>query len=238
MINPHNTMTTMYHVTPKSQNQKVGDILVTTSSAATCSDTCPWKNNGCYAEHGPLAIHFRAVTAGKRGGTWDEMCQKISDLPPGSAWRHNQAGDLPGEGDVIDSAMLRQLVSSNTGKRGWTYTHKPVLSGPNAESNRAAIAEANRLGFTINLSADSLADADAKADLMCGPVAVVLPSGTAVTTYTPSGRKVVVCPAQREESKIACKDCMLCQKQRAVIVGFIPHGSGSKKVDATIAKKK
>jgi hypothetical protein len=228
----------MYHVTPKSKNQKVGDILVTTSTALTCSDNCPWKCNGCYAEQGPLAIHFRAVTAGKRGGTWDEMCQKIASQPPGSKWRHNQAGDLAGEGDVIDTAMLRQLVAANMGKRGWTYTHKPVLSGPHAESNKAAIAEANRLGFTINLSADSLADADAKADLMCGPVAVVLPSGTANTTYTPKGRKVVVCPAQRRDLEIACKDCMLCQQQRFVIVGFIPHGSGSKKVDATIAKQK
>jgi len=68
-------------------------------------------------------------------------------------WRHNEAGDLPGEGDDIDVPKLRALVQANRGKRGFTYTHKPVLDNP---QNAVAIKCANQNGFTVNLSADSI----------------------------------------------------------------------------------
>jgi hypothetical protein len=56
----------MFHLTLKSRNVKTGPIPVSTSTRKTCPDSCPFKNNGCYAESGPLAIHWKAVTQGKR----------------------------------------------------------------------------------------------------------------------------------------------------------------------------
>lgn len=177
-------------------------------------------------------MHWRAVSRGERGTPWDEFVRQIASLPPGQLWRHNQAGDLPGQGDKIDGAKLWQLTRANSGKSGWTYTHKPVLGdNQQATMNRAAIRHANRHGFTVNLSADTLAEADALAEADCGPVVVVLPKDSEHTVHTPGGRRVIVCPAQRDDS-VACADCGLCARQRNVIVGFLAHGSSARKAES------
>jgi len=220
-----------YHITLESSNVKTGPIPVSTSPNSTCPPACPFMSNGCYAKQGPLAWHWRKVNEGKRGVPWADFLGLISSIAPGSLWRHNQAGDLPGEGDDIDSGMLAQLVRANQGKRGWTYTHKPVTgNSPQAVGNAASVRHANRNGFRINLSADNLAEADELADVDCGPVVVVLPSDSPHTVKTPAGRKVVVCPAQR--GSVTCADCGLCAASRSVIVGFLAHGRSSKKVES------
>lgn len=221
-----------YHLTLESGNRKTGSIPVSTSPSSTCPESCPLRNNGCYASGGPLGLHWRAVSRGERGVSWDSFCRQIASLPPGQLWRHNQAGDLPGKGDEIDGAKLWQLTRANTGRRGWTYTHKPVIGDSGeATMNRAAIRHANRHGFTINLSADTLGEADALANADCGPVVVVLPRDSPHTVYTPAGNRVVVCPAQRDDS-VTCADCGLCARQRSVIVGFLAHGNSARKAES------
>ena len=96
-----------YHFTRVSSNAKTGPIPVTTTSAGSCPPTCSFKGNGCYAESGPLALHGRALTNGKRGGTLAELCEKVAALPRHQLWRHNQAGDLPGFGGDLDPGAVR-----------------------------------------------------------------------------------------------------------------------------------
>jgi hypothetical protein len=169
-------------------------------------------------------------------------------LPDGQFWRHNQAGDLPGIGDAIDADALDDLVDANRHKRGFTYTHKPLTHGDNA----ASIEHANRNGFTINLSADTLAKADTLAAANVGPVAAVLPieferghtkqgvwteeldayRKRVADVRTPEGRKVAVCPATYRD-EVSCATCQLCQRvDRKVIVGFPAHGAAKRKASA------
>lgn len=222
-----------YHFTPKSRNAKIGPIPATTTSAASCPDACPLKEAGCYAAHGHVAMHWRAVTQGKRGGSLQALCDNIAALPADTLWRHNVAGDLPGDGDTIDKAGMLALIQANEGKRGFTYTHKPAQHGANADLIRFA----NAKGFTINLSANTLAHADALAALNIGPVVVVQDAieGTRADTITPEGRKVVTCPATYRDD-VTCKTCGLCAvRDRKVIVGFPAHGA-AKRAAAAIAK--
>jgi hypothetical protein len=219
-----------YHSSPISQNAKTGPMFVSTSDRRTCPDSCPLKANGCYVV-GPVGWHWDKVTAGKRGDTFAGFLEKVRRLPGKTFWRHNQAGDLPGENEIIDGAMLADLVKANTGRNGFTYTHKPVLDRQNGpvKENREAIAAANRDGFTVNLSANGLNHADELAALGIGPVATILPDGITENTTTPSGRKVVICPAQKIEG-MNCARCRLCARgQRSVVVGFMPHGAAKKK---------
>ena len=69
------------HITMKSNNRKVGKIPVTTTSADTCPDVCPFNTaneGGCYANGGSLAMHWAQVTRGGRGGGWRElMCVSL-----------------------------------------------------------------------------------------------------------------------------------------------------------------
>lgn len=214
------------HLTLKSANVKTGPIPVSTTSKASCSDTCPFKDNGCYAESGPLALHWRAVTAGERGLTWPEFCDTIAQLPDGQLWRHNQAGDLPGLGDYINPAAMQLLIDANRGKRGFTYTHKPATP-----ENLEIIRAANVAGFTVNLSANNLAHADTLADTGAGPVVTVLPINAPAKMTTPAGRPVITCPAQTRDD-VSCADCQLCARaDRPTIIGFLAHGTGAKKAE-------
>jgi hypothetical protein len=222
-----------YHFTAKSRNVKTGPIPVTVSSGNTCPDACPFLKAGCYAANGPLAMHWRQVSDGTRGDSLAALCDNIAALPAGQLWRHNAAGDLPGNGDAIDGDALRRLSDANAGKRGFTYTHKPPAHGDNA----AYIAAANAAGFTINLSGNNLAHADALADMAIGPVVVVqdAPNGTRADTVTPAGRKVVTCPATYRDN-VNCASCGLCAvRNRKVIVGFPAHGV-QRKAAAKIAQ--
>lgn len=213
------------HLTLKSGNAKAGPIPVSTSPSSTCPDSCPLKASGCYAKSGPLALHWRAVDSG-RGDSWTEFLSSISSLSNRQLWRHNQAGDLPGQSDSLDTVALRQLVQANSGKRGFTYTHKPLRKA----TERKAIANANSNGFTINLSANNPTHADQLASLAIGPVACVIPS--ADVKQTPAGRRIVLCPAQARDN-ISCATCGFCAiAKRPFIVGFLPHGTGAKAVRA------
>jgi len=176
-------------------------------------------------------MHWKKVSAGQRGETLLRFAEKIASLPEGQLWRHNQAGDLPGAGDSIDPAALGKLVQANKGRRGFTYSHKPIIGdSEEATRNRASIRFANQNGFTVNLSANNPAHADQLADTHAGPVVTLLPEGSGMSTQTPQGRKIIVCPAQREDLRgVTCATCQLCSRaDRSVIVGFLPHGSAKR----------
>ena len=225
---------TTYHFTAKSRNIKTGPIPVTVSSGDTCPDACPFLRAGCYAAGGRLALHWRAVSDGTRGSDLAALCDSIAALPAGQLWRHNAAGDLPGNGDAIDAVDLFKLAKANEGRRGFTYTHKPVIDNAH---NAACVETANKMGFTINLSGNNLAHADALADMAIGPVVVVQDAldGTRADTVTPGGRKVVTCPATYRKD-VTCASCGLCAaRNRNAIVGFPAHGV-QKRAAAAIAK--
>jgi hypothetical protein len=239
-----------YRLTLKSSNKKTGPIPVSTTSSSSCPPTCPFKGNGCYAEQQPLKGRWLEVDRGEHSTDLDGFCAKIAALPEGTLWRHNQAGDSPGEGDALDAEALGELVSANKGKRGFTYTHKPL-----GNADRAAIASANASGFTINLSGNNLTHADELADMAIAPVVTVLPIEyarreqrigkavqwaesldeyrarvAALPQETPAGRAVRACPATYLDTD--CANCGLCARQnRKVIVGFPAHGSAKTKAD-------
>jgi hypothetical protein len=221
----------------KSRNEKTGNIPVSTSDAKTCPDSCGLKASGvCYAKHGPLGMLWAKVNANAKtpkGNSyaigWADLLAKVAALPEGQLWRHNQAGDLPGENNAIDGWALGELVEANKGKRGFTYTHKPVTG--DHWKNRELVASANKDGFTINLSADTLKDADRLAALAIAPVVVVV-SRDAENHSTPEGRKVVICPAQTRDD-VSCKTCGLCAvANRQAIIGFRAHGVSAKRAEA------
>lgn len=216
----------LVHLTLKSSNAKTGAIPVSTTERDSCPDDCAMRAE-CYADAGPLALHWDAVSDGRRAMTWDAFCDAVETLEPGQFWRHNQAGDLPRKGRTIDPVKLGQLVRANRGRRGFTYSHHR-----DAQS-LGWIRHANAWGFTVNLSANDLRDADALADTGAGPVVVVLPSTQTENTTTPAGRKVVVCPATQRDD-VSCATCQLCQRQRSTIVGFPAHGTKKRVIDIRV----
>jgi len=210
--------TTKYRITLKSGNRKVGPIPVTTTTKNSCPKACPLRGNGCYADGGPLAIIWKQTET--MGMDIDQLCEQIESLPAGQLWRHNQAGDLAHNNQLIDGPSLTKLIDANDGKRGFTYTHHD----PKKRHNRGLIKTANAEGFTINLSGNNPAHADELADLNIGPVVTVLPIDQLENTTTPAGRKITICPVVTGKAT-SCATCKLCAKaNRKTIIGFPAHG--------------
>jgi hypothetical protein len=226
-----------YRLTLESQNKKTGPIPVSTTSSNSCWDGCAFHGDGCYAQGGNVAMRWRETDRGEHSTTFEQFSMMVERLPEGQLWRHNQAGDLPGIGAEIAPRSLERLVEANRGRKGFTYTHKPVLGDDEtAALNRASIAASNLAGFTINLSGNTLDHADRLSDLGIAPVTVVLDAsweGRARagerSLKTPAGRTVSVCPATYRDD-VQCIDCKLCAvASRPSIIGFPAHGSGKKR---------
>lgn len=213
----------------ESRNRKTGPIPVSMTSARTCPPSCPLLNAGCYAEQHLIAMHWRRLSSGA-GIEWEQFCRLVEAFKPGQIWRHNEAGDLPGDGEMIDAGLLGQLVDANRGKRGFTYTHKR----PGYAGNAQSIMDANQRGFTVNLSADTLEEADQLASIGIAPVTVVLAHNAPLKQRTPAGRHVIVCPAEYNDA-VTCQSCKLCAvPNRKAIVGFRAHGDRKQSISRAL----
>jgi hypothetical protein len=225
--------------TLKSKNAKTGPIPVSMTAAQSCPTSCPMNNPTdptalrCYAQKGPLSWTWSKLTKGTIGMQWGEFCATVAALPEGTLWRHNQSGDLPGHGDVIDGGAIRALAEANRGRKGFTYTHKPVdtVKGSTLHRNLQHIASAVAEGFAVNLSGNDLAHADALADAaetIAAPearphVVCVVPADHPERSTTPAGRPVIVCPEQTGKAR-NCAECGLCARMdRKPIVAFRAH---------------
>jgi hypothetical protein len=241
----------MYLLTKKSENHKTGLMAVSTSPKQTCSTACPFKDNGCYAATGPLALWWNRCSENTDDpkASWKAFCAKISALPAGTVFRHNQAGDLvpkAGSKHELDGKAAMLLASSckEAEVSGFTYTHYPVLAADceglspklrlkAIRNNRLVVEKMNRAGFTVNVSTNSLSHADAVIDSgIDAPVVVVLPGDVkAKSLKTPKGRKVLVCP-QAWNKETTCSSCKIClHAGRKAIIGFPSHGCRKKRCD-------
>ena len=206
---------------------------MTTTESASCPSECPLKDTDCYARFGPLGMHWAKVKQGLRGDNWTAFCERMRKFAAGTLFRHNQAGDLPqNKRGKINRSKLNQLVAAVRHLRGWTYTHYD----PTDEHNAAAIKHANDNGFTVNLSADNLTQAEEYANIGIGPVTVTLPADAPKRgNRTPNGLPVVVCPAQTQDD-MSCAKCKLCQvRDRKAIVGFLAHGTAKKRLSQRLS---
>lgn len=212
-----------------------------TSARSTCPSSCPLKGKGgCYAEHGPMAIHWGKVDRGEVGGSFEEFVKEVEQLPRRQMWRYGQAGDLPGEGDQIDREQMLRLAKANRGRPVIAFTHKPTTT-----ENLDTLRDARDLGFHVNLSANNVSDADQL--LTHGlNVVVVLPeeyarqNGESKTDYrgrlnelpkhTPGGTRIAVCPATYTDT--TCLQCGACAQPgvRKAVIGFPAHGTKKRQV--------
>jgi hypothetical protein len=225
-------MEQQFHMTAESGNRKTGKIPVSTTCRSSCPPDCPYKDGkGCYGDAFPLRLHWDRLSQQQRNEhTFRMFVRQVSSLSTDQRWRHNQCGDLPGKGNRLAKSKCLELARAAAHTQGWTYTHKRL-----SPTNVAIIREMNQLGFTVNVSALSLAHLDKlPADL---PAVVVLPWDFAgKMTKSPGGLPVLRCPATHEGSPMTCEACggkdgPLCwRQQRGYAIGFPAHGPWARKM--------
>jgi hypothetical protein len=125
---------------------------------------------------------------------------------------------------------MRGMIAAVKHLKAYTYTHHSLTLG----ENLSLIKQANRQGFTINVSTENETAAD---DAIAAglPAVMVVSSGESRTSWhTPAGNVVLVCPAQRENTK-TCSSCMLCHKRgKRIIIGFLAHGSAKRRAESSL----
>ena len=219
------------HLTLKSSNKKTGPLPTSTTERASCPTTCKFYNKGCYAASGPQNLHWQKISkpdknGNRRGTDFLSFCNSIRKLPKGQLWRHNVSGDLPHVLGYIDESLVNELVRANRGRKGYTYTHHQL-----GKDNLKILLEANKRGFTINASTESLQQADAAMNKGL-PAVVVVDSSKPCPKVTPEGRRVMQCPATKEGSTVQCATCGLCAiGERRCVVAFPSHGNSKKHVN-------
>lgn len=213
-----------FHFTAVSSNKKTGPIPTVMSSANQCPKSCPFVNNGCYAELGPIAIWWNRTKLSTKG-----IVEKIKSIPQGRIWRMNTAGELPNNDEKLNKNFLRSLVSVNRGKKGFTYTHLPVENHKHAGHNKSGIEEANKKGFAVNLSANNPEQALRYKELGIAPVVTVVNSNQK-DDFKIGNTKFMICPAVK--TGVSCAECGLCARsKRRSVICFPAHGSGKRKAE-------
>lgn len=239
-----------FNFVPRSANYKLGPMPTTFGPRSTCPSTCPLKGKGCYGSEGPMNLIWGRVDNRVTGAKWDIFLKRIQDeVERGRIWRYATVGDLPNvRENVIDVNRLQQLVNINRGRMGYTYSHYPIEKKPGvtekmAEHNRKAVRMANDGGFIINISANSMEEADRLSSFGL-PVVTLLKRGSVQKVFkTPEGRHGIICPAQTQET-MTCLKCKLCARQERAsnapgtpgnpIIGFEAHGSRVRMVETMI----
>ena len=227
-----------------STNKKTGKMFVGKTDSSTCWNGCGIFK-ACYGKYGPISWKWNDLNRMQRRyakKSWSVFLTALGNLKSGEKWRDQEVGDLPTQESKkvrISKNRIKELATAAEHTQGWTYSHHKVLPRPweNHDSetvihNRESIKYLNSgNGYTVNLSADNLAQADEKLALGIGPVCVTVPPNTVKdkTTNTPGGATVRQCP--HEYAGTQCIDCSWCKdKDRKFVVLFTGHGSGKKYV--------
>ena len=210
-------------------------MAASTTSRDSCSPTCGLAGNGCYAEQGPLRLHWDIVSDGPyadkpRGVDIETFISQLRTLPEGSCFRLNQAGDLAHTNGLINPHAVGLIANACADRKlvAWTYTHHDIDN----TANRALIVASSRMGLTVNVSAHSQQQA-ANLQKAGIPSVCIVPKNETRKNWEHDGVKFLVCPAQWSEKN--CAECKLCSvADRSCVVAFKAHGSQAKKVEATI----
>ena len=257
-----------HHITHRSTNKKTGPMTVTRTTSNTCPPSCPLLGAGCYDEHGNGGVHRRRHDAGAyKAGQYGpaQYFAAIEHDPQFSpVYRHNEGGDLWGDGDRIDEVALVDWVAANRrGKKSpIVYTHKPVegIHTRGSDEDRAHNAETLRsvrdlAPFAINVSCDTPEEAQRAVALGFDATLVTAedaPRTVKAGDWTLSkgdGPTLVGCPAAYDP-RVQCSpntwgtDRRACgggeplclRKGRGYVVTFPAHGQGKRKVNARIAE--
>lgn len=214
----------------KSGNSKTGAISATYASQETCPPSCPLMGSGCYAEHGPMALHTRRVNASAIASPIKlaiNEAMAISRLPGDRKLRVHVVGDCrtPMAASIVGRAMM--AYQRRGGYKAWTYTHAwrdvPVANWQGAEvlascENTAQVMEANALGYAA---------------------CIVVPVHPTNKVHTLNGIKVIPCPQQFKNEdgtpRTSCARCGICMgisKSKGLTVQFAVHGNKKQALQA------
>lgn len=207
----------------KSQNSKTGPVSCTYAPIHSCPSTCPFLNNGCYAQHGHSGIHLARMNkvAEQTGKTRPidiarEEAKAIRQMKGLGPLRLHIVGDCRTSraAKIVSSAAEEYMKEHN--QKAWTYTHAWKEVPRESWGNVSVLASCE----TIE---------EAKQAMDRGYAASMVRAVSFRMPYSFNGLEMTPC---LELTKgIKCNKCQVCLHDDVLlaqkkVVCFFPHGSG------------
>lgn len=226
-----NKVTDSKYVNPVgNQNAKTGCLGTYRPVGDTCPDTCQFLDNGCYAQSGNVALHQRRASLELRNSLNSAALALALGAVKHEIVRLHVSGDFVTNSNgskEIDIDYILGLIeickflndSGFSGILGYTYTHIPK---DQFQPYKDMLSDYISVMYSDYLGAGG---------------AVVWPHEDRNLIRQKTDAKVYMCPSQRTDGEIKCKECKLCfdnpQKKNRLVI-FDPHGSSAKKIKRRI----
>lgn len=218
-----------------SENSKTGLCSATYVSGKTCPDSCPFKRNGCYGEHGHVGIVARRVSRSgvEDGFTIGKMeAAAIDCLSAQLDLRLHVYGEFANlsHADLVDHAVGRYKArGAIIGKtlKAWTYTHRWREIDADTFQNISALASVETYDDALKAFNQGYAPAISLTEFMSEKTYNVRMHANGETSF-----RILPCPAQTKGRK--CVDCRMCFDSKSLIekriaIGFRPNKSTQKR---------
>jgi hypothetical protein len=210
-----------------SDNRKTGKVSVTHASQSSCSDKCPFKKGGCYAEQSFQGFTTRKLNSADTDqstlGIARAEAKAIDSLTGQRDLRVHVVGDCSDNASARLVAAAAERHMAKKGKKAWSYTHSWSDVARKAWGRVSVLA-----------SVETLADARKAMRRGYAVAMVVSRFGSRKASMLAPDVKGIPCPAQTTEG-VTCTSCRLCWNDqslldRRAIVLFEAHGSGQAKI--------
>jgi len=197
-------------------------VSTTWASQASCPKSCPFRNAGCYAEHGRPSFTTRRLNQSVEDdpvAIARAEADAIRGLSGKRPLRLHVVGDCPTPEAARIVAEAAAEYASRHGQPVWTYTHAHHE------------VEREDWGDTVSVlaSCQSVAEAEDAYERGWTP-AIVVPEFESEHAY-PISDKLVGIPCPHQTGKVdSCKSCGLCTHDRKMhaqrrAILFRAHGA-------------
>lgn len=220
-----------------SENRKLGHCSATYASLHSCPESCPHKDNGCYAQMGPTGILTQRMT-----GTAFRKPDSIARLEAAGILgltgrfdlRLHVVGDCKTDAasKILSSACAdfrdrsRRFRKDDQEAAVWGYTHA-----------WSSVRRSSWFGVSMLASCETAEQVE-DANTRGYAAALIVPSFESSKPHqTDGGTLVVPCPYQTTGRQ--CVDCRLCMKsdkllEMGLTIAFSAHGSKAESVRKTL----
>lgn len=225
-------MSKIVTVLNKTQSKKVGNVAVTYAPVQSCSDSCRFLNNGCYAQNGHCGFTFnrlsRAASLLKKAGPKKialEELEGILTLPGDKPLRLHISGDCRTAESARILSFGAERYSKINSESVWTYTHswRDIPRDSWGEISVLAscetfkeVEQANKRGYAACM-------------VRYKPFSKCFNLTTNKITY-------IMIPCKEMIDGITCDNCKICFNDKKLlnnnkIICFFSHGNQKNKIN-------
>lgn len=213
-----------------SENSKLGRVVATYRTQATCPSSCILRGNGCYAENPPMRwgvtqhVNLERVSSAK---LFRYEAKQIDELTTTTPLRLGVVGDVPRKQDALTLSHAAERYQKRGGGPVWAYTRWWKRVPRTAWGKVSVLASCD--------SVHQLKAARAKGYA----AAVIVPEFPSKKAWKQNGFTLIPCPSQTVG--VTCEQCRLCMrdallKRRKLAIAFEPHGAKKNTVKASVQR--